>query len=178
VKANAHLLKITPLSSNFRIRAPVEEKNLTDQLVVFFISDFLFSIIPITFIVRIQRPLLEKIAIGLIMGLGLLASISGVIKLIHISRWAVTKDPTWDLVPSLTWSHMEEFTAIIAACIPCLKSLTQKIIREVASHLTWLKNSKNGSSDMDMSDFNGYVSHPKQAVIDIPEGDINKMDTV
>jgi len=81
-----------------------------------------------------------------IMGLGLVASAGGIMKLVRITAWATTKDPTWDLTPLLMWAHFEENVAIMAASIPCLKSLFQSTAQRAITHLPWTKISKTDSS--------------------------------
>jgi hypothetical protein len=112
--------------------------------VVFIVSDVLFSLLPITFIVQIRCSVFEKLVLTFIMGLGMLASISGIIKLVGITQWASTKDPTWDLVPLLVWSFGEEFIAIIAACIPCLKGPFTRMFQSITGRLSSNKSSKAG----------------------------------
>jgi len=111
--------------------------------VVFIVSDVLFSLLPITFIVQIRCSRFEKLVLTFIMGLGMFASISGIIKLVGITQWAATKDPTWDLVPLLVWSYGEEFIAIIAACIPCLKGPFTRMFQSITGRLS-SKSSKAG----------------------------------
>jgi hypothetical protein len=43
------------------------------------------------------------------------------IKLTH--KWSASDDPTWDLVPIVVGARVEEYVAIIAACMPMLKPL-------------------------------------------------------
>lgn len=53
------------------------------------VSDLVLSLMPIAFIVRIQRPLREKIAIGCLMGLGVLASIASITKTTLVKYYGV-----------------------------------------------------------------------------------------
>jgi hypothetical protein len=92
-----------------------------------------------------------------IMGLGLVASAGGIIKLVRITEWATTKDPTWDLAPLLLWAYFEENTAIMAASIPCLKSLFQSTAQRAITHLPWTKGSKTDSS----GEFGGFSTPRK-----------------
>jgi hypothetical protein len=129
--------------TNFHNRTSESNSNLTN-LVIFIISDVLFSLLPITFIVQIRCSLFEKIVLTFIMGLGMLATTSGVIKLVGITEWAATKDPTWDLAPLLIWSFCEEYIAIWAACIPCLKGPFTRMFGSVTTRFSSFGPTSNG----------------------------------
>src|ERR1700761_3701753 len=59
-------------------RSPQEVRTgIIATSVVFAFSDFQFSLLPLTFIVTLKRPLRERIAMACLMTLGLLASIVG-----------------------------------------------------------------------------------------------------
>lgn len=50
--------------------------------------------------------------------------------------------PYMDLVPLLVWSFGEEFIAIIAACIPCLKGPFTRMFQSITGRLSSYKSSK------------------------------------
>jgi len=105
--------------------------------VCFTVSDFFFSLIPLTFIFKIQVPLREKLVLCLLMGLGLVASIASVFKAVNSTILRRSRDNTWDSVPLVIWSFVEEHVAIIAACIPCLKALFERLLRRLGFTLTY-----------------------------------------
>jgi hypothetical protein len=71
------------------------------------LTDVIFSLLPLTFIVRIQRPLREKIALSCIMGLGLIASFGSIFKTTLVKHYEVTGDTLRDGVGLSIWSVME-----------------------------------------------------------------------
>jgi rhodopsin domain-containing protein len=107
----------------------------------FIISDFQFSLIPLTFVLKLNRPLGERIAIACIMGMGLLASIVGSIKFIHIQKVKATHDPTWDLITWKVASSAEAGIGIIAANVPPLKSRGEKLARSLRSRFSAVSHS-------------------------------------
>ncbi len=60
------------------------------------LTDVILSLIPLTFIVQLQRPLREKIAISFIMGLGLIASCASIYKTTLVKNYGVTGDTLVD----------------------------------------------------------------------------------
>ncbi|KAH8665066.1 hypothetical protein BGZ60DRAFT_432314 [Tricladium varicosporioides] len=92
-------------------------------------TDLIFSLLPITFIRKLERPFWEKVVITCLMGLGLVACISSIVKIPLINNYGKTGDSLWDSVDLSLWSILEEQMGIIAACIPCLKSPFEKLLR-------------------------------------------------
>ncbi|KAK3367195.1 hypothetical protein B0T24DRAFT_635222 [Lasiosphaeria ovina] len=94
-------------------------------------TDIVLSIAPITFIMAIQRPLREKLVLAFIMGLGLMASTASIYKTFKAKDYGVTGDTLMDTVQITLWSITEAQLAIIAACIPTLKQLFERMLRRV-----------------------------------------------
>lgn len=62
---------------------------------------------PITFIINIQRPIREKIILGLIMGMGMLASAGSIAKTTKVHEYGVTGDTMMDMVGLTLWGELE-----------------------------------------------------------------------
>ena len=99
-------------------------------------SDFFYSFIQATFIFKIQVSLREKLVLYLLMGLGLVASIACIFKIVNSNTLKKSRDNTWDSVPLVIWGFVEQHLAIIAACIPCLKALFERLLRRVGIMVT------------------------------------------
>ncbi|GAB7351572.1 hypothetical protein MBLNU459_g2195t1 [Dothideomycetes sp. NU459] len=94
------------------------------------VTDLIFSLLPITFLRNMNRPVRERCVLGLLMALGLMATIAAIMKTTLIKNYRNTKDPFWDIIPLSTWWVLELNISIIASCIPCLKSpFEQTLIR-------------------------------------------------
>ncbi|KAF1816601.1 hypothetical protein P152DRAFT_381923, partial [Eremomyces bilateralis CBS 781.70] len=94
------------------------------------VTDIVLSLLPLTFIVKLQRPRRDKIAIGLLMGLGLVASGTSIVKIIRTPILGTTKDPIWDLPDLAIWAWVELYIGIMAACIPCLKAPFERLLKK------------------------------------------------
>ncbi len=71
------------------------------------LTDFILSSIPLTFIVQLQRPLREKIAIACIMGLGVLGGCASIYKTTLVPGYGITGDTLTDGVDLTIWSILE-----------------------------------------------------------------------
>jgi hypothetical protein len=91
----------------------------------------LLSLIPITFIIKIQVPLREKVVLCALMGLGILASIGSILKVSGGRSLTHSRDITWDSVTIVMWVFAEQYLGIIAANVPCLKALFEQLLRRL-----------------------------------------------
>lgn len=71
------------------------------------------------------------------MGLGLVASIASIFKAVNSSVLKGSQDGTWDSAPLVVWGFVEEHLAIIAACIPCLKALFERLLRRAGFAISY-----------------------------------------
>jgi len=100
-------------------------------------TDILLSLAPIAFLRKLNRPLRERVAIGVLMGIGLIASFSSVVKTIKLKAWNDPTADTWAVGISIsTWTIIEEQLAILAACMPALKPLLESALSLVGLSLT------------------------------------------
>ncbi|KAF2398790.1 hypothetical protein EJ06DRAFT_496547 [Trichodelitschia bisporula] len=97
---------------------------------VFIAADVTLSLLPLTFVAKLRRPLREKVIICGLTGLGLFATAAALIKLLLIKHYVSTVDTLWEAVELGMWEYIEEFVGIIAACIPCLKAPFERLLRK------------------------------------------------
>ena len=94
-------------------------------------TDVAFALLPISFLRKVQRPLREKIIIGVLMGLGCFAAIASIMKAVAAANFGKTDDPNAEGITMGAWTLVEEQVAFIAACVPCLRSLFQTIMVKI-----------------------------------------------
>jgi len=99
-------------------------------------TDLLLSLVPLTFIVQLRRPLAEKILLFLLMALGLFASTASIAKSVAIRSWGATDDFNALAIKVAVWTAIEEFLAIIAACAPWLKPYLQTLLERAGVRFT------------------------------------------
>ncbi|KAH7121145.1 hypothetical protein B0J11DRAFT_58133 [Dendryphion nanum] len=102
--------------------------NLYAIAVLNFTTDFIIALLPITFLTKVQRPLRERIIIGMLMGLGVFAGVASIIKMVFAAQFGKTGDYDLDGIRVGMWSLIEETVGFTAACIPCLRSPFQKCL--------------------------------------------------
>jgi hypothetical protein len=92
------------------------------------VTDFMFSVLPVTFIRQLNRPLRDKITLCFLMGLGLVASAAGVAKTLQARNYHKTDDLLWTTTDFAIWSFVEQQLGIIAASLPCLKAAFERVL--------------------------------------------------
>ncbi len=95
-------------------------------------TDVLLSLAPMVMLWNLHRPLRERILVCCLMGIGLLASVSCIVKAVTVRRWGTADIDTWALAMSIaTWTMIEELLAVLAACSPSLKGPLERFLRRI-----------------------------------------------
>jgi hypothetical protein len=92
--------------------------------------DIWILVLPVTTLLKIQRPGREKLALIGIFGLGVFSTIASIVRLYSIRVYTESKDPFFDSVPINTWSMVEINIGILCASFPATKALFSKNVRE------------------------------------------------
>ncbi|KAK6852869.1 hypothetical protein PG995_011420 [Apiospora arundinis] len=105
--------------------------------VVSIVTDIMLSLAPISFLWSLNRPLRERVVIGFLMSLGLLAGVSSLIKNLQIQKFGApgVDGPALNIVISL-WTVLEQLLGVIAACTPFCKPVFEKCLRCMGVSLT------------------------------------------
>ncbi|KAK3370421.1 hypothetical protein B0H63DRAFT_454593 [Podospora didyma] len=96
-------------------------------------TDLIFAAIPLSFLGSIRRPLVERLVVALLMGIGVITAVASAVKLTMAKKYGSSnsQDPGWDCIDLIAWSVIEEQLGVIAACVPCLKSPFEKMMRRL-----------------------------------------------
>ncbi|KAF1967732.1 hypothetical protein BU23DRAFT_515751 [Bimuria novae-zelandiae CBS 107.79] len=94
------------------------------------VADIWVIALPISTLLKIQRPTREKAGLIVAFSLGVLSTISSIIRLHSIRIFTESPDPFYDAVPINLWSMVEVNIGIWCASIPALRVL---IIRHRAA---------------------------------------------
>jgi len=95
------------------------------------VTDFIFTLLPLTFISKMNLPLRQKIVLGTLMGLGLFAAAAGIVKLTLVNTYTHGGDSLFHMVDLYMWGYLEQEMSIIALCVPCLKAPFEKVLRRL-----------------------------------------------
>ncbi|KAF1837134.1 hypothetical protein BDW02DRAFT_492033 [Decorospora gaudefroyi] len=97
--------------------------------VVHILTDFMLALLPLSFLSKIQRPLRERVVVGVLMGLGFFAGVASIIKIVAAVEFGrATSDPTAASMTIGMWSVIEELVGFIVICVPCLRSPFQRVL--------------------------------------------------
>ncbi len=111
-------------------------------------TDVLLSLAPATFLRKLNRPLRERIFVCVLMGMGIFATISSIVKTVIIIRdWShLATLPDWwaTSVSICTWTAMEQLLGVLAACVPAMKGIFQQCLGAVGVSLTENKTARSG----------------------------------
>lgn len=89
-------------------------------------TDIILSLMPLTFLGKLKRPVQERILVCGLMAMGLLASAASIKKTVLIQKFGLTNDIVGLEYEIELWSCLELFLGLIAACLPCLKAGFQR----------------------------------------------------
>lgn len=96
-------------------------------------SDVVFALIPALYIWPLRRPVIERILLCVLMGLGLFAAIAASIKLNYIRTWKYGEESVGQTVSVFMWFRVEEICLVAAACAPYLKGAVEAILTRVSA---------------------------------------------
>lgn len=106
-------------------------------------TDVLLSLAPATFLRKLNRPLRERIFVCVLMGMGVLASVSSVVKTVIIKDWGEPTEQVdfWAQGISIsTFTVLEQLLGVLAACVPAMKGMLQRCLGAVGVSLTETKS--------------------------------------
>lgn len=92
------------------------------------LTDWVFALLPINFLRKVQRPLRERAVIGILMGLGVFAGVASIIKIKQILALKHTGDVYADVIVIEMWCSIEALTGFIVSCVPCLRGPFQRAL--------------------------------------------------
>lgn len=85
---------------------------------------------PIFFIWSLNRHVIERVLMAVLMGFGLSAAIAGAIKLYYIRTWKYGEEAVNETVSVYMWYRVEEMSLVASACAPFLKGPIEKILSQ------------------------------------------------
>ncbi|KAK4172341.1 hypothetical protein QBC36DRAFT_76772 [Triangularia setosa] len=98
-------------------------------------TDLLLSVAPMFILWNLRRPLRERVVICILTGMGLFASVASIMKAVVIADWRNVEDQ-WEMAMSIaTWTILEQFISLFAACCPSLKGPIQALLAKCGFNL-------------------------------------------
>ncbi|SPO07037.1 related to integral membrane protein [Cephalotrichum gorgonifer] len=104
-------------------------------------TDILTYTLPFPLVMRLQVPRKQKIGVGVMLGLGLFACISSIVRITYIPVMLSSDDATFVISNAMYWSVIEINIGILATSIPSYKALASRYMPGLLSS----SNKKGGS---------------------------------
>jgi hypothetical protein len=124
--------KFSPSIANLVVRRTTDH----EFSVLYTITDLIFAILPLLFILKMNRARREKIVLCFLMGLGILCAAASIPKFISYSVFASGGDTTKNGLGVVVWSQIELYVGITAACIPMLRTYFESTMRRLGFSIT------------------------------------------
>jgi VanZ family protein len=96
--------------------------------VINIITDFVFAALLIGFLRKVHSPMRERLFIGMLMGLGVLAGVASTIKITTATQFGRTRDTINESVVIGMWPVIEEQIRLIAISVPSLSSPVHRVL--------------------------------------------------
>ncbi|KAF5710863.1 integral membrane protein [Fusarium globosum] len=129
----ACIFQCSPVPAAYDITILPEDKKCVDinafylaNAAVNIFTDILTYTLPIPLVARLRVPRRQKISLAIILGLGLFACISSIIRITYIPKMLSSSDSTWVISDAMYWSVIETNIGILAASIPSYKAIAKK----------------------------------------------------
>jgi hypothetical protein len=108
--------------------------------VINIVTDFIFAALPIKFLRKVQRPVRERLVVGVLMGLGVFAGVASIIKIKAVTQFGRTSDTLNEGVEIGMWPVIEEQIGLIVICVPCLRSPVQRAVHAFGAMTTRVRH--------------------------------------
>ncbi|KAK0117051.1 hypothetical protein ONS96_012892 [Cadophora gregata f. sp. sojae] len=109
------------------------------------LEDFFILVLPVAEIRSLQLGKGKKWNLFLMFSIGSFACVTSIVRLKFLSDFANSFDATWDQTDVVKWSLIEEFVAVLCACIPSLRAFIVQTFRTINSSVRTMTKSKNAS---------------------------------
>ncbi|KAK5633373.1 hypothetical protein RRF57_009087 [Xylaria bambusicola] len=131
-------------------------------------TDFIFSLIPITLIWKLQLSFRGRVGLIVLLSSGIFSGVSAAIKTNQLVSLTARSDLTWETFGLYLWTGIEIFLIIVCGCVPTLKPLWARFVD---------RESSNRSSAKEHSDYYKTPPHIKGQEFTRPEDLSNHVRT-
>jgi hypothetical protein len=104
------------------------------------ITDFVFAVLPINFLRKMQRPVRERAIVGVLMGFGVFAGVASIVKITAAAQFGRTGDMIDESINIGMWSVIEELVGFIVICVPCLRTSVQRVAQTFSDMTTRMRH--------------------------------------
>ncbi|KKY16294.1 putative integral membrane protein [Phaeomoniella chlamydospora] len=109
-------------------------------------TDVMTYMLPWNTVRKLQIPKKQKIAVGVMLCLGLFACISSIVRITTIPRMLSSSDSTYVISEAMYWSVIETNIGILAASIPSFKPLVKRYLPRILGEYSGSNRGRTGSN--------------------------------
>ncbi|KAH7356912.1 hypothetical protein BKA65DRAFT_580090 [Rhexocercosporidium sp. MPI-PUGE-AT-0058] len=109
------------------------------------LEDLFILVLPVFEIKHLQLGRGKKWNLFLMFSIGSFACVTSIVRLKYLSDFTKSFDATWDQTNVVKWSLIEEFVAVLCACIPSLRAFVVQTFRTLNTSVRTIAKSKNAS---------------------------------
>ncbi|KAI1456264.1 hypothetical protein F4805DRAFT_476029 [Annulohypoxylon moriforme] len=103
------------------------------------ITDILVLMLAALLLWKAQTTTRAKVSLVCALAVGAIACVAAIMKPISLMKVEKTDDAMWDSTDLTVWNPVELNTGIIAACVPCIKPMFEKLQENVARTISFSK---------------------------------------
>ncbi|RYP44821.1 hypothetical protein DL768_008753 [Monosporascus sp. mg162] len=93
------------------------------------VGDMMFTVMPMFFIWKLQRSLVERCLISFLMAMCLFATAAGIPKIIYSEKFDRTSPDVFrEMMPVFLWCRLEEVILVVASSAPLLKASIEGVL--------------------------------------------------
>ncbi|KAF2468993.1 uncharacterized protein BDR25DRAFT_315495 [Lindgomyces ingoldianus] len=126
---------IPPKLSDHRVHSKCWDPNVQKNFSIFqgsinVTADVILGLLPSSLIATLNMPSRRRIALCILMGLGLFAAAVGIVKITYLASLTARSDITWDTYDLVVWSGAENFVVLACGSILPMKPLYDRFISD------------------------------------------------
>ncbi|CAF9923648.1 hypothetical protein IMSHALPRED_005982 [Imshaugia aleurites] len=123
--------------------------------------DMFLALLPTTFVWDLNLKRERKIALSMLLGLGVFAGICSAIKVAYLHDLSSRADFTWATFNLSAWTAAELFLLIVCACVPTLKPVYDLLRENALFSFSYFSSKRYGSNRKSYYGFDGKDSPKK-----------------
>ncbi|KAL4891843.1 hypothetical protein BDV59DRAFT_59238 [Aspergillus ambiguus] len=100
------------------------------------LTDLMTYTLPLGVIFKLQMPVKQKVALAMILCLGLFACVSSIIRITYIPAMLTSADATYAISGAMYWSVIEINVGILASSIPSFKAIASRFLPRLVGEYT------------------------------------------
>lgn len=120
--------------------------------------DMFLALLPITFVWNLNLKPQRKVALSMLLSLGIFAGICSAVKVGYLHELSSRADFTWATYDLAAWTGAEIFLLIVCACIPTLKPIYDLLRENAVFSFSYFSVKRYGSNRKSYYGFDGKNS--------------------